>query len=320
MGSKKHQRKEAKGDTPYHRDEDALKALIDARLRRDVQPEEAEAVSDALQYVFGKIEGRLEGEEHGREGAPLMWVRWLRIAAVWLAMVTTGFVCWEQWLNPYRIMDVSTGIGERRLVTLHDGTKVWLSPQSTFRYPRQFKASQREVTLSGEAFFDVAKDSAHAFVVYSGELQTRVLGTSFNIDARKDKGTASVTVVTGKVAISRESGDEPMAVELKPNQRVLFDKSKQTLTKEIYPEAPKLLMEREGIYDFEGAPVTEVLERLKREYRIQVRTEGNLVRCKFHGALNAGEDVEQFLRKLCIVLNADWRKVDDYYIITFQGC
>src|SRR5690606_40892368 len=92
--------------------------------------------------VFGKIEGRLEGEEHGREGAPLMWVRWLRIAAVWLAMVTTGFVCWEQWLNPYRIMDVSTGIGERRLVTLHDGTKVWLSPQSTFRYPRQFTATQ----------------------------------------------------------------------------------------------------------------------------------------------------------------------------------
>lgn len=103
-------------------------------------------------------------------------------------------------------------------VKLADGTLVYLASHSEFKYPEHFEGDLRTVSLvKGNAFFKVAKDKAHPFIVSSGQIKTKVLGTSFHIGL--DQNQASVTVITGHVRVSSKT----QVAFLEPNQRVVFN-------------------------------------------------------------------------------------------------
>ena len=97
---------------------------------------------------------------------------------------------------------VNTGTAQRKTIQLPDGTQVWLSPSTLVEYPSVFEGAARKVKLSGEAFFEVAHDASHPFIITSDNIQTKVLGTSFNIQAYHNQKKIAVMVVTGKVKIS----------------------------------------------------------------------------------------------------------------------
>ena len=97
---------------------------------------------------------------------------------------------------------VLIGTGGFYSLVLSDGTRVWLNAESELEYPVAFSSEKREVRLSGEAFFEVARDEARPFYVMVGEVQTRVLGTSFNIKAYDDDTDIVTTLFTGKVEVS----------------------------------------------------------------------------------------------------------------------
>ncbi|MCD0464918.1 FecR family protein [Flavobacterium sp. ENC] len=102
-------------------------------------------------------------------------------------------------------------------IRLSDGTKIYLAANSSFQYPAQFKGDERKVSLlKGNAFFDVAKDKEHPFIIHSGPIKTRVVGTSFHIQFSKSK--CEVLVVTGKVNVSTKD----QSVDLVPNEEALF--------------------------------------------------------------------------------------------------
>ncbi|QSB25678.1 FecR family protein [Flavobacterium sp. CLA17] len=102
-------------------------------------------------------------------------------------------------------------------IRLSDGTKIYLAANSSFQYPAQFKGDERTVSLlKGNAFFEVAKDKKHPFIIHSGPIKTRVVGTSFHIQFSKSK--CEVLVVTGKVNVSSKD----QSVDLVPNQEALF--------------------------------------------------------------------------------------------------
>ncbi|MEN2398925.1 FecR family protein [Flavobacterium sp. MC2016-06] len=108
-------------------------------------------------------------------------------------------------------------------IQLSDGSKIYLAANSSFQYPEKFDGSERNVSLlKGNAFFEVAKDKKHPFIIQSGAIRTRVVGTSFHIQLSKSK--CQVIVVTGKVNVSTKG----QSVDLVPNEQALFETNKLT--------------------------------------------------------------------------------------------
>jgi transmembrane sensor len=106
-------------------------------------------------------------------------------------------------------------------IQLSDGSKIYLAANSSFQYPEKFLGKERKVLLlKGNAFFEIAKDKKHPFIITSGEIKTRVVGTSFHIQMSKTK--SEVIVVTGKVNVSSKG----QSVDLLPNEEVLFESHK----------------------------------------------------------------------------------------------
>ncbi|KRB59759.1 FecR family protein [Flavobacterium sp. Root186] len=111
-------------------------------------------------------------------------------------------------------------------IKLSDGSKIYLAANSSFQYPEKFEGGERKVTLlKGNAFFEIGKDKKHPFIITSGEVQTKVVGTSFHIQMSKSK--CEVIVVTGKVNVTSKG----QSVDLVPNEEALFESEK--LTKQL---------------------------------------------------------------------------------------
>ncbi|HEX2899982.1 MAG TPA: FecR domain-containing protein, partial [Bacteroidia bacterium] len=147
--------------------------------------------------------------------SPTMW--FIRIAAAVLFVVSIGLVLV---LNHYsRLPETQLATldsGDHSLTdTLSDGTVVTLNAHSRLEYPLKFARNERQVKLEGEAYFDVAHDPQHPFRIHAGSADVRVLGTSFNLNARGDK--VKVAVQTGKVELSQAD-----SVAGNPRQRLLL--------------------------------------------------------------------------------------------------
>src|SRR5690606_1488289 len=110
-------------------------------------------------------------------------------------------------------------------ITLSDGSQVWLNESSTIRYPEHFEKDKREVLLSGEACFDVGPDKKRPFVVKTSKVTTRVLGTSFNVNAYQKEPQTKVTVETGRVAVSLagDQKEQREVAQLTPQQELVVN-------------------------------------------------------------------------------------------------
>lgn len=121
----------------------------------------------------------------------------------------------------------TTARGQKRTTMLPDGTKVVLNAESSLSYPEQFADSIRVVTLQGEGFFEVTKDSLRPFVVQTTTVETQVLGTSFNVRAYVEDTIAQVALVTGKVSV--QSKDQKAVVLLTPGTMATYHRAQHTM-------------------------------------------------------------------------------------------
>lgn len=138
----------------------------------------------------------------------------LSLAGAYLSGVT------EPEVVPVVMVQKSNPIGQISEIALPDGSVVWLSAASTLAYPEEFSGTNRAVDLDGEAFFEVTRDTDRPFIVNSGPLSTRVLGTSFNIRAYRNDPDVEVTLVTGRVEVTANEGGQTQT--LAPNQQVSY--------------------------------------------------------------------------------------------------
>lgn len=151
--------------------------------------------------------------------------------------------------------------GERFSLTLADGTKVWLNAESHLTFPVNFVEDERVVRLSGQAYFEVAKDSLHPFIVCGNGVETRVLGTSFDMANYPDNH--SITLVEGSVQVS--AFDQKTV--LRPNQQVVVDSARHRLTvREV--DAKLLTQWKDGILRLDNQTFDEMLGKLSRWYGI----------------------------------------------------
>ena len=192
------------------------------------------------------------------------------------------------------INTVITPVGGEYRLTLADGTRVWLNAASRLRFPSVFTGEQREVQVEGEAYFEVAKDSRHPFLVRSGDVVVKVLGTSFNVRAYPDEAYRA-TLVEGSVAVDHR-GQETRIV---PGQQwSLVNGSVQV--REVNLQA--IASWRTGNFAFEDVPLPELFKELERWYEIRVSMSGESVQnLKFTGIFPRYGDLDRVLEIIELV-------------------
>jgi len=155
----------------------------------------------------------------------------------------------------------ATARGQTYQFTLSDGTKVWLNADSKLEFPSNFVNNKtRNVKLSGEAYFEVAKDKAHPFIVATDKQEVEVLGTHFNINAYKDESNIRTTLLEGSVRVNE--------VILKPNQQSVLSGSNRIAVKEVDTE--DVMAWKSGLFVFENEQLESIMRKIGRWYNVTV--------------------------------------------------
>ncbi|MDN5211767.1 FecR domain-containing protein [Fulvivirgaceae bacterium BMA12] len=219
--------------------------------------------------------------------------------------------------------------GQRLSFTLADGSKVKLNSESTITFPEKFEGSTREVQLSGEAYFEVKKDPNKPFIVSSDNVETKVLGTSFNVNAFPGEQVV-VTVSTGKVMVCANSGipssgkifDEPLAREviLTAGQQAIYGITNDQLT----TQAVKLEQHigwNEGILRFDDKPLRDVAQKLERWYDVEILfSHTGFESCRVTSTFKS-ETIVDVLEELKFIFNLRYIIDKDQKItISGEGC
>ena len=179
-------------------------------------------------------------------------------------------------------------------LALSDGSKVWLNSMTEFRFPVAFTGEERKVYLTGEAYFEVAPNSKHPFIVVTEEgMEVKVYGTEFNMNTYQH-GVVQTVLVSGKVGIRvNATGKEVM---LAPRQMAEY--SEKTGMVRVEDTDPyRYIAWKDGEFVFERETIEEIMERLGRWYDVKVFYENESLKQKrFTGVISRYEDIEQVLR------------------------
>ncbi len=165
--------------------------------------------------------------------------------------------------------EIATSRGEKSTISLSDGSRITLNADSKLKYPQQFYGKYREVYLKGEAYFEIHHNSAQRFIVRSESLSTIDLGTKFDVSAYPGNKTITVSLLEGKVRVSRDKvGGTDEIVVLKPKEQLLYNKEKNVGSLERF-DSLEVVGWKDNIYKFENEPLGEVLSLLERSFDVK---------------------------------------------------
>lgn len=237
---------------------------------------------------------------------------WAIAASITLLIGLSCFFYQSQKSN-VEIRQYATKLGEHAKITLSDGTQIWLNAGSLLKYPTHFDSDSREVYLTGEAFFDVAKDKKHPFIIHTNKMDTKVLGTSFNVQAYPDHGTQEVSVLTGRVNVKSTVTEENVYVT--PGQKVIF-KSKNNKM-QAFKDVPvnTISLWRKNIMVFEETPFSEVVATINRNYNVEIEVKNkNLNALKINGYFKE-LSADEVVALVCNIINAEYKLESGVYKI-----
>jgi len=187
--------------------------------------------------------------------------------------------------------------GGEFFLQLADGTKVWLNSETVLRYPVQFDGNERRVELTGEAFFEVARNEKKPFLVESGEQVIKVLGTEFNISSYKDEQFIYTTLLKGSVEVFFRNKPE-IKQTLKPNEQSKINNAALTISKsEVDPY--QFIAWKEGRFVFNDQNLGEIMKTLSKWYNVEVVFDREDLRnIRFTGNLQRYSDFGDVLKKI----------------------
>ncbi|RYF72029.1 MAG: FecR family protein [Cytophagaceae bacterium] len=308
-------------------------------------PEQREAVEQARTIVLGLRVDDMPIDHLGVQEAidrilsarqlvrplPVYRRTWFQIAASIVLVCGVGLGVWQRFSpgplsggenTAYR---TASPADKREVMTLPDGSTVTLEPGSQLTVSDDFRQKNREVTLIGEGFFDVTKDPSRPFLVNTGTIVTRVVGTSFRIKAYDTDTSISVSVKTGKVTVFRKRGEqeqqESAAVSLTPNQQAVYVRADEQFIKTLV-EKPIIVnpSDRINAFDFNETPIPEVLNILTKAYGVTfVYNAETLASCNLTASLNR-QDLYQKLDLICEAIHATYQVTDGQIMLSGRGC
>ena len=157
-------------------------------------------------------------------------------------------------------------------VTLPDGSNVWLNHSSSLKYPAIFHGPTRNVELKGEGYFEVAHNPKIPFIVKTGEIQIKAIGTTFNIMAYPDEDRIETSLINGRVELRRTEPDGNVIplLEMKPSELAIFQKSNDEISSRTIDD-DRYFSWKEGKLVFNKEPISEVVKKLSRWFNVEIR-------------------------------------------------
>lgn len=281
-----------------------IKMLSDAIRYSDVKN-----VERALEEVSMKIE---QSEKRTRMRTTFRIIR--NCAALFLLLIGIGSVLHlaqeeqEQYLS-----HTVSGVDGVEVMVLEDGTKIHLNSHTTIRYPHSFKKEARTVYVEGEAYFEVKKEASRPFIVHSGNMQVKVLGTEFNL---KSGRTVETVLVKGAVAINDETGKQ--VVLLSPGEKALFDTESQHV-KVTTVNTDKYTSWRFEQMIFENQSLAAVCRELEKKYGVRVSFQNRIMeQKKIRLVINRNESIEEVMENIKFITPIDYTIKENRVLVTYK--
>lgn len=189
---------------------------------------------------------------------------------------------------------LSTANGQTYMVVLPDGSKVWLNAASSIKYTANFGAQNtREIELQGEAYFEVAQDKIHPFIVKSNGQEVEVLGTHFNVNSYTNETSVKTTLIEGSVKIkSTITGEERY---IKPNQQAVLNPNNIQI-KTVKTE--EIIDWKDGKFIFSNEGIESLMKKIARWYNVEVTYEGDITKERFGGHVSRSQPISTILESL----------------------
>jgi transmembrane sensor len=302
---------------------------IEAAWKQEKEPENDPAFN--LESGLSKLHAKMAEQEYATEGEVADRPGFFKISS-WMAAAGILLATGLGYLLVSRQHDSRSTAGvaiETRTsgakdivsIELPDGTQVWLNKNSKIEYPKVFDGDERQVYLQGEAFFEVVPNPEKPFIVKSDRISTRVLGTSFDVRAYKGDETASVSVATGKVEVSKEieEGEPVRITQLTPEQELVINTRKDETyidivsVANIAPWHYGQLVFRENTYD-------EVMKALQERFGKRIVFKSSIGKCRVMASFNSNASLNDVLKLLSMSNSFDYVIGKDSVTITGGAC
>jgi hypothetical protein len=212
-------------------------------------------------------------------------------------------------------------------VKLEDGSVITLEKGSKLSYPSHFDNYKRTVILSGDAFFEIAKNPNKPFYVFANEVVTKVLGTSFRILAFENGKSVIVKVKTGKVSVYNQheiniNDPETEALILLPNQQAIFNRPNEDLSKHLV-EIPMPITDKTNENlptEFDDVAISKILEVMEKRYGVKIIFNGEVLSNCFITTKLRNESIYDQLDLICKIIGGTYKEVDAQIVIESKGC
>lgn len=194
---------------------------------------------------------------------------------------------------PVEYNTTETPKGGQYRIDLADGTRVWLNSSSSLKYPTHFTGNERQVVLTGEAYFEVAHNAAMPFKVKTDKQLVTVLGTHFNINAYNDEPASKTTLLEGKVKV--DAIDNAASGVLKPGEQAALENNQLKVTE---ADTEQAMAWKNGYFRFRGENIESIMRKLSRWYNIDVKYETAVSNEGYYGTVSRLKDISQVLAVL----------------------
>lgn len=253
------------------------KAILAREILQGIKPEHLqphpEEYDEVLNHLLKFQNRRVDRPTRIMKSTNLVW-RW---AAIILIVFSFSFVLHAIWENSDEVpvtkhvewITKNNPSGQRSQIHLPDGSMVFLNADSKITYSSEFGQSNREIKLSGEAFFEVKKNNAISFVVQSGNIHTTALGTSFNVTAWKEQEKISVALVEGSVEVIDVVNPKTQKVTLNPGEKIIHQQNEFVKTTYAADE----IAWKDGHIIFKNASLAEIRQTLERWFGVRIKIE-----------------------------------------------
>lgn len=246
--------------------------------------------------ILFKIEERLERKRK---------TNFYRIVASAVAVMLLGTLSFtfNSIFKTNHFITVTTKFGEQKNLILPDSSVVYLNSGSSIVYPERFGEDSRDITLKGEAYFEVVHKEKQTFIISSDHFKTQVLGTRF-IVTNYEKSIPSVTVVSGKVKVTDQHSSNSEIIA--KNQRVTYDDKSGSLIRSKTIESSNYLAWKDGRVFFDHADIDQVLLTLQRKYNIVLKLDSPHYHCNTISGNFSGDNIEKILSAIRFINDMDY--------------
>ena len=316
------------------------RAIILATAQLPVQPLSEQTQGAMWNYIQERMHE--DTTPIRRIGQPWWWVAAASVVLVasWLSYqyllpasqgISYETLVKEATISTNQLIEVVNQKTVPQLVNLPDGSSVLLQKDSRLSFAKRFlEDNNRSVYLSGEAFFEVKKNPEKPFLVYANELITKVLGTSFTINAPAHDKWVRVIVKTGRVSVftqrdadkKQKLGNRELdGIVLTPNQQITLNRTELRFSKTLVPEPELLTLSAERLsFDFDDTPVIQIFETIEKAYGVEIAYDEELLKkCHLTASLS-DEPLYDKIRLICTGLNAHYEVIDGQIIIHAKAC